>query len=331
MLKYIIKRILISILILFGVSVIIYALVRMMPGDYVTQKLASQISQGTVSQEDIDRFKALYGLSDSSFWGILKGYFGWLGNMLRGDLGNSFVYDGTPVGTVIFEHMGISFAIAFVSMIIEYIIAIPLGIRSATHQYGPLDYTITVLAMMGIALPSFFLGTLLIRIFYVDLGILPGGGMHTAGMDFTGFGRFLDSVKHLILPVGAFIILGVGGTMRFMRTNTLEVLNADYIRTARAKGLSEGRVVYKHVFRNTLIPLVTAFAGILPGMFGGAMITEEIFALDGIGRIAYKALNSADIPFIMGYNMFLAVLTVIGTFLSDIAYGLVDPRVKITK
>ena len=135
---------------------------------------------------------------------------------------------------------------------------------------------------------------------------------------------------HMTLPLLTVILLGIGGTMRYTRTNMLEVLNADYIRTARAKGLSEGKVIYKHAFRNTMIPIVTMLAGVLPGLFSGAIITEQIFDLPGIGNIALKATNSADIPFIMGYNMFLAFLSVVGVLLSDLMYMIVDPRVKLS-
>ena len=136
---------------------------------------------------------------------------------------------------------------------------------------------------------------------------------------------------HLILPISVSVILSIGGLMRYTRTNMLEVLNSDYIRTARAKGLSENKVIYRHAFRNTMIPLATLLAGILPSLFGGMMITEQVFGIDGIGRLAYQALREGDIPFVMGYNMFLAILTVIGTLLSDIMYSIVDPRVKLGK
>lgn len=335
MFKYIIKRVLLSILILFGVSLIIYILVRLMPSDYVDNKFHSQLMQGTVTQEDIDRMKALYGIGDSSFFGIIKGYFGWLGRMLRGDLGNSFIYNA-PVSKVIRENMWISFFIALVALVLEFVIAIPLGISSATHQYGVRDYTVTIIVMMGISLPSFFLAALLIKVFAVDLGWFPVQGIADAGASvpdsFLGkLSYFVDNLHHLVLPIFVLTVLSVGSLMRYTRTNTLEVLNADYIRTARAKGLSEGTVIYKHAFRNTLIPIVTLVAGIIPSLFGGAMITEEVFAIPGIGNLAYKATVGGDIPFIMGYNMFLAILTVLGTLLSDILYVIVDPRVKLLK
>lgn len=328
MFKYIVKRILLSVLILFGVSLIIYFLVRMMPMSYLDSQYSTQISLGTMTQEQVDAFKEMYGLADNSFLGILKGYFKWAGNMLRLDLGNSFVHK-QPVGKVIADHMWISFFIAFVAVILQFLIAIPLGITSATHQYSARDYSVTVITMIGISLPSFFFAALLIRVFASGLGWFPVSGQVSGGASYTGIAYYLDMLWHLVLPMVVLVVLSIGGLMRYTRTNMLEVLNSDYIRTARAKGLSEKKVIYVHAFRNTMIPLVTLLAGILPSLFGGAMITEEVFAIEGIGRLAYKALQQADLPFIMGYNMFLAVLTVIGTLLSDIMYAVVDPRVKL--
>jgi len=335
MLKYIIKRLLVSIIILIGVSLIIYAMVRMMPTDYVDQKFASQLQAGSITQEDVDHFKELYGIGDSSFSGIITGYLKWLGNMIKGDLGNSFKYN-KPVADVIKKHMWTSFAIALIATILQFIIAIPLGIVSATHQYSALDYVVTVLTMIGISLPTFFFAQVCIKFFASDLQLLPTGGLIDASKsyaeNFSGsIEKLGDMAVHLILPIFVSVILSIGGLMRYTRTNTLEVLNADYIRTARAKGLSEHKVIYKHVFRNTLIPLATLLAGILPGLFGGMMITEQVFSIPGIGLLAYDALMAGDIPFVMGYNMFLAILTVIGTLFSDIMYSIVDPRVKLGK
>ncbi len=331
MFKYIVKRILLAILILFGVSMIIYSLVKLMPVNFIDDKFSAQLNQGTIKQEEIDRMKELYGLSDNSFWGIVKGYFKWLGNVLKGDLGNSFKYED-KVSTVIFENMGISFGIAFVALILEFLIAIPLGVKAAVNQNGVIDYTSSVLAMIGTALPTFFFAAICIQLFSVQLGWFPiSGQQSTLPSTASGFTRFMDQVWHLILPIFIMVFLSVGSLMRYTRTNTLDVLNADYIRTARAKGLPENKVIYKHAFRNTLIPLVTLLAGTIPGLFSGAMITEQIFSIEGIGLKAYEALKAGDIPFIMGYNMFLAILTVLGTLLADLMYAVVDPRVKLTK
>jgi peptide/nickel transport system permease protein len=440
MFKYILKRIGLSIIILFGVSIIVYFLVRLMPTDYIETKFSAQIQQGTLTREDIDEFKKKYGLympdayvdihkadgvlagvtfqkdakqddyedfrdelltfeefyagkysceqenvflelkddgsymivdrndteapqtlavglfsasadgikmqegTDSfiskeeyrvatlgdKFMAVLSGYLSWLGNMLRGDMGESFYYM-KPVNQVISENMWISFFISLVALVLQFAIAIPMGITSATHQYSVRDYTVTVITMIGISLPSFFFAALLITVFSSWLGWFPSGGLVDASSSYVGIAHLLDMLHHLVLPMVVLVVLSIGGLMRYTRTNMLEVLNSDYIRTARSKGLSEKKVIYVHAFRNTMIPLMTLLAGILPSLFGGAMITEQVFGINGIGNLAYKALTNGDIPFIMGYNMFLAVLTVIGTLLSDLMYAVVDPRVKLSK
>lgn len=328
MFKYIVKRLAISILILFGVSILIYFIVRMMPADYIDQHTAVQVAQGQLTVEDVQRMKELYGIGDDSFGGIFKSYGQWLSKAVRGDLGISFVF-GQPVQEVISNYMWISFGISLVGLILNVLISIPLGIIAATKQYGKVDYTVTVLAMMGISLPTFFLAALLMRVFSIQLGWFPLQGLTDATRILSGAERILDSLHHLVLPMVTLVILSIGSLMRYTRTNMLEVLNSDYIRTARAKGLSEKVVIYKHAFRNTLIPIVTMLGGSLPGLFGGAMITETVYAIPGIGSTSYKAMQQGDIPFVMGYMMFLAILTVIGTILADISYAIVDPRVKL--
>ena len=331
MVKYVLKRIGLAIIVLIGVSLIIYFLINSLPVDFVTIKYGQQLTNGDITQEEFDRLKELFGVDDRSFFGILERYGKWMLGVLQGDLGISFKYD-RPVGDVIVENMGVSFGIAFAAYILEIIIAIPLGVKAATKQYGVLDYASNVLTMIGTALPTFFFAAICIQVFSVGLGILPVQGLHgTLPIGASGWSIFWDMVWHLIMPVGIMVFLSVGSLMRYTRTNTLEVLNADYIRTARAKGLSERKVIYKHAFRNTLVPLVTLLAGTLPTLFSGAMITEQMFAIPGIGNIAYTALKEGDIPFVMGYNMFLATLTVLGMLLADLMYAVVDPRVKITK
>jgi len=355
MIKYVIKRLALSVLILFGVSIIIYGLVRIKPGlDFIEAKYYAQIqldSTGEVARM-VEEQRELYGLTSP----IFEGYLTWLNHILHGEWGNSFIFsvstgeveylvddqgnpvldiDGNqltkPVSSsnvldIIKDKSRISFIIALIATILQFAIAIPLGITSATKQYGVVDYSVTVLAMMGISLPSFFFGALLLRIFSIQLGWFPYAGLTDPNSNLP---LLLDNLHHLVLPITVLVILSIGGLMRYTRTNMLEVLNADYIRTARAKGLSEHKVIYKHAFRNTLIPLVTIFAGILPGLFGGALITETIFSIDGIGQAAYRAVTQGDIPFVMAYNLFLSVLTVIGTLLSDLMYAVVDPRVKL--
>ena len=330
MLKYILKRLGLSILILLGVSLIIYTLIRCMPVSFIDDKIA-QLSQGgaTIPEETVQNMKKLYGLEDDSFKGIIKGYFNWLGNLCKFDFGTSFKY-GVPVTQVIKEHMGVSFAVALIATIFEFMIAIPLGVTAATHQYSIRDYVVTILVMIGISLPSFFFGQLLKDVFAMKLGWFPPSGILDATQSLSGGALILDYERHMFIPILTVVILSIGGRMRMTRTNMLEVLNSDYIRTARAKGLKEKKVIYKHAFRNTLIPLVTSLAGLLPSLFSGAIITEQVFDLPGIGNKAFQAMVAADIPFIMGYNMFLALLSVIGVLLADLMYAWVDPRVKLS-
>ena len=329
MIKYIAKRLAYAILILLGVSMIIYFLIRLMPVDFIQDKI-NAINQGgaTVSEETVQAMYQMYGLGDNSFLGILKGYFNWLAALARFDLGTSFVY-GLPVADVIFEHMGISFAIALIATIFEFMIAIPLGITAATHQYSLRDYIVTILVMIGISLPSFFFGQMLKDALALKLGWFPASGLIDATASYSGIAMLWDYARHIFIPILTIVILSIGARMRMTRTNMLEVMNSDYIRTARAKGLKESVVINKHAFRNTLIPLVTSLAGLLPSLFSGAIITEQVFDLPGIGNIALDAMNRGDIPFIMGYNMFLALLSVLGVLLADLMYGLVDPRVKL--
>ena len=329
MLKYIIKRLALSVFILLGVSLIIYVLIRCMPVNFIQQKIDAMNQGGaTIPEETVKIMLDLYGLGDDSVLGILKGYVNWLGSLCRFDFGTSFKY-GVPVIDVIKDHMGVSFAVALIATVFEFMIAIPLGITAATHQYSLRDYIVTILVMVGISLPAFFFGQVLKDLFAMKLGWFPPSGLVDATQSLTGAALFTDYLRHMFIPILTVVILSIGGRMRMTRTNMLEVLSSDYIRTARAKGLSERKVIYKHAFRNTMIPLVTTLAGLLPSLFSGAIITEQVFDLPGIGNIAFKAMMQADIPFIMGYNMFLALLSVIGVLLADLMYAVVDPRVKL--
>ena len=329
MLKYILKRLALSVLILLGVSMIIYVLIRCMPTSFIENKFASMNTSGSIDEDLLTTLKQLYGLEDDSFKGIIMGYLNWLWSVCKLDFGTSWKYS-EPVVNIIVTKMGVSFAVAAIATIFEFLIAIPLGITAATHQYSAVDYVVTVLVMIGISLPSFFFGQLLRDFFAMKLGWFPPSGLKTGSGDFGFFGAILDYAKHLFIPILTVVILSIGGRMRMTRTNMLEVMNSDYIRTARAKGLKEKTVIYKHAFRNTLIPLVTSLAGLLPSLFSGAIITEQVFNLPGIGNVAFKAMYEADIPFIMGYNMFLAMLSVIGVLLADLMYAVVDPRVKLS-
>lgn len=329
MLKYILKRLALSVLILLGVSLIIYVLIRCMPVSFIDSKIAEMSMNGaTIPEETVESMKALYGLEDNSFGGIIKGYLNWLGSLCRFDFGVSFKYN-VPVIDVIKDNMGLSFIIALIATVFEFMIAVPLGITAATHQYSIRDYAVTIMVMIGISLPSFFFGQILKNLLAMKLGWFFPSGLTDATQTLSGISLLWDYLRHLFIPILTVVILSIGSRMRMTRTNMLEVLNSDYIRTARAKGLKEKTVIYKHAFRNTLIPLVTSLAGLLPSLFSGAIITEQVFDLPGIGNLAFQAMSDGDIPFIMGYNMFLALLSVLGVLLADLMYAIVDPRVKL--
>ena len=326
--KYILKRILLSIVILFFVAFIIYALLRCLPTSYV-ENMARQKSMqpGSKSFEEwMAQLTAAYNMDK----GIVPGFFGWLGSMLRGDFGDSWRWT-VPVVKKFRDTVWLSFAMGGISFLIELLIAIPLGVIAATKQYSKSDYAISVIALAGISLPTFFFASLLKLLFSVKLGWFDLYGL--VGRNFnqlSAWGQFLDKAEHLIMPIAVLVVASMGSLMRYTRTNMLEVLNSDYIRTARAKGLSERKVIYHHAFRNTLIPIVTIVGGSLPGLFAGALITEQLFSIPGIGFASYQSMVSGDIPFSMFYLMFLAVLTLLGNLLADILYVVVDPRVRVS-
>lgn len=325
--KYIIKRLLWSVVILFIVSFLLYILMRSLPTSYLEQ-IARQKSQqpGSKSFEEwMQQLEATYGMDK----GIVPGFFAWLGKAVRGDFGDSWKYT-VPVTQKFKEVVGISFIMSFVVMILEIAISVPLGIIAATKQYSWQDNVISIVALAGISLPTFFTASLLKLVFSVKLQWFDLAGLVGRNHDILSpSGKNLDIALHLVLPILTLLIASIGAYMRYIRTNMLEVLNSDYIRTARAKGLSEGRVIYHHAFRNTLITLVTIWGTSLPGLFSGAMITEQLFSIPGIGYTSYQAMISGDIPFSMFYLVFIAVLTLIGNLLTDILYAVVDPRVRI--
>ena len=326
--KYVVKRILISIVILFFVGFIIYALMRCLPTSFI-ENMARQKSMqpGSKSFDDwMAQLNAMYNMDKS----IIPGYFSWLGTAIRGDFGDSWFYT-VPVLEKFNDCIWLSFVMGGIAFILEILIAVPLGVVAATKQYSRADYTISVIALAGISLPTFFFASLLKLVFSVKLGWFDLYGL--VGRDYAqldAWGQFCDKANHLVLPIVTLVIVSIGSTMRYTRTNMLEVLNADYIRTARAKGLSEHVVIYKHAFRNTLIPLVTIIGGSLPGLFSGALITETLFSIPGIGYISYQSMVAGDIPFTMFYLSFMAVLTLVSNLLTDIMYAVVDPRVRIS-
>lgn len=325
--KYILKRLLISVLILLLVALIIYALMRSLPTSYV-EAVARQKSQqpGAKSYEEwLNQLNEMYNMNGN----IFVGFWTWLTNVFQGNFGDSWHYT-VPVLDKFNDTIWVSFIMGAIAFFFEVIIAIPLGVIAATKQYSKTDYVVSIIALAGISLPTFFFASLLKLVFSVKLGWFALFGLTGRQHDMlsTG-GQILDYANHLVMPVVTLVVVSMGSLMRYTRTNMLEVLNADYIRTARAKGLSERKVIYHHAFRNTLIPIVTILGGSLPGLFSGALITETLFSIPGIGFASYHAMVAGDIPFSMFYLVFLALLTLVGNLIADVLYAVVDPRVRI--
>ncbi|MDM8533994.1 ABC transporter permease [Clostridiaceae bacterium HSG29] len=325
--NYIIKRLLISVVILFFVTLILYTIFRNIPTSFV-ESIARERANlpGSKSYSEwLNQLNAVYGMDK----GIFQGYLQWAQSAIQGNFGDSWKYN-IPVIQKFRETIWYSAALGGITFVLQIIIAVPLGILAARKQYSKTDYAITVVALIGISLPVFFFATILKLVFAIKLGwfdLYGTVGRYYYQLD--TFGKILDIGKHFVLPIIAIVLISIGGLMRYTRTNMLEVLNADYIRTARAKGLSEKRVINYHAFRNTLIPIVTIIGGSLPGLFAGSLITETLFGITGIGKTAYDAMVGGDIPFSMFYMSFLAVLTLLGTLIADILYAVVDPRVRI--
>ncbi len=325
--KFVLKRVLLSCVILVFVSMIIYAIMRCMPTSFVEQQaMALAQKPGAKSYDEwMAQLNAAYGLDS----GIIQGYFTWASKAIRGQFGDSWYYNQSVVSKF-WSVIWYSFALSLASFILEVVIAIPAGIVAARKQYSKTDYAVTVIALIGISLPSFFFATILKWIFSVKLGWFDLYGIVGRNhQTLSSFGQILDYAWHLVLPVATLTIVSIGSLMRYTRTNMLEVLNADYIRTARAKGLPESKVINYHAFRNILIPIVTLLGGTLPSLFSGALITETLFQIPGIGYTSYTCVLQGDIPFVMFYMLFSAVLILVGNLIADILYAVVDPRVRV--
>ena len=328
--KFIVRRVSLALVIVLLGSFIIYGVMRAMPTSFVEsmarqRAAASATVGGPTYQEWLDKLNASYHLDTN----IISGFISWLGGVVKGDFGESWKY-GVPVTQKFNEVIWHSVILNIITLILEVAICIPLGIQAARHQYSGFDYGITVFAMLCISLPTFFLATLLKFVFSIKLGWFDLYGLVGRNyQNLSNMGKFLDKVHHMILPVLTLAMLNIGGLTRYTRTNMLEVLNADYIRTARAKGLSERTVINRHAFRNTLIPLVSYMSYLIPSLFSGSMITETLYQIPGIGYISYDAMVAGDLPFTMFYSMFGLILTQISLMLADIMYAVVDPRVRV--
>ncbi len=313
--RYVVRRTVQMIPLFIGISVIIFLIIQAAPGGPETTLLATG---RFVSPEILAAYRTRLGLDQPLF----VQYFRWLGAALTGDLGYSYT-SAQPVLTMILERLPATIELMLSAYLLAALIALPLGVYSAIHKYSLLDYLGTGFSFLGIAMPVFWFGLILQLVFAVQLGWLPSSGRETVGD--TGL---VDQIKHLILPATVLSLLYIAGWSRYMRTSFLGVINSDFIRTARAKGLRERRVMLVHGLKNAAIPVVSIMALDVAGLFSGAVITETIFAWPGIGRLFIQSMYSRDYPLLMGIIMMGSIMVVLFNLVADIVYGWLDPRIS---
>lgn len=316
------KKFLWMLLILWGITVISFAVIHLAPGSPTDMQTSLNPLAGNTVRERLDE---LYGLNDP----LPVQYWNWLTRIVTLDFGNSLSSDSRPVMDKITERLPLTLGMNIASLILTLLIAVPIGIVCATKAGSFVDNALTVLVFIGFAMPSFWLALLLMLYFGIDLGWLPISGLTSLDYNsLSAWGKVQDVATHLFLPILVGTVGSIAGTSRFLRSSMLEVLRQDYILTARAKGLSSRRVIYKHALRNALLPVITILGLSVPGLIGGSVIIESIFALPGLGQLFYQAVLSRDYPLIMGNLVLGAVLTLAGNLLADIGYGLADPRIR---
>lgn len=315
MTAFLLKRLVQSLVLLVIVSIIGFTVLNLIPGG----PMAQYALDPGMTQEDMDRLAEQLGLN-RPLW---VQYFDWVWRLVQGDWGTSF-RDGNPVTTVIGRHIFATFLLMGSSTVIAIGIGTWIGIRGATHRYSAFDYAATIGAMVALSIPTFWFGLIGIYIFSLKLDWLPAGSMYTIGD-----GSVLNYLHHLIMPSVVLALVHIAIWSRFMRTATLDAISQEFVKTARAKGLSERRVIMKHVVGNALLPMITLAGVQLPSILTGALVTETVFTWPGMGRLFLDSLGYSDYPVVMGLLMFSAILTILGNLIADIVVALVDPRIRL--
>ncbi len=325
MLNYLIRRLAIAVLTLLLVTFVVYALIRHIPGTPLTTDPRMMDASKQISPAELERLNRLYGLDKPWY----QAYWVWLGNTVRGDLGKSIPQNNAPVTELIANRLGPTLLLSVTSLLLTYLLSIPIGLWSTSASGGVAERTLSTVLYMLYSLPAFVAALYLQLLFYVKLGWLP-----LYGMTSDGFGQMSlaqqawDLFLHSVLPITCFTYGSLAYYSRFIRANMQETIRQDYIRTARAKGLGPRTVLWKHAFRNTLIPLVTLVGLTLPGLLSGAVILEQIFVWPGMGRLYFEAIGQRDYDTIMGLTLMFSILTLLGQLVADILYAVVDPRVS---
>ncbi len=315
--NFILRRLVYAIPTLIGISIITFVIVRMAPGDPIR---LFTFGQRDITGEDIERLRHVYGLDKP----LPFQYVDWMISVLQLNFGQSFIYHQDAF-QLLLTRVPNTLQLAVVALVLQLLIGVPLGVIAALKRGSWIDGAIRVFGVAGHAIPQFWLGLVLIIVFAVQLRLLPSQEMLTVGKDVWDVA---DRVKHILLPAFVLSLTGIANYSRILRTETLDVLGQDFVRTAHAKGLHERTVVFVHALRNALIPVVTALGGILAALVGGALVVEQVFSWPGVGQFTFQAAIAKDYPIVQAATLFVSVLLVISYLLRDIAYALVDPRIK---
>jgi peptide/nickel transport system permease protein len=319
------RRLVLAVPLLIGITFISFMVIHLAPGEPVVLQNEEQIGTQLTPQAK-QALRELYGLDKP----LPVQYWNWLTRLVRLDFGRSLQPDAKPVLAKIGERLPITLFLNVVEMFIIIALAVPIGVLSATRQYSLFDKATTVFVFTGFATPDFWLALMLMILFGVQLGWLPISQLRSPNWEYMTFwGQQLDFLNHLILPIFVAVFGGLAGFSRYMRQSMLEVVRQDYIQTARAKGLGEEVVIGKHALRNALLPVVTILGLSVPGLIGGSVIIESIFAIPGMGQLMVQAVYARDYPVVMGNLVIVAVLTLVANLCADLAYGLVDPRIRL--
>ena len=324
MFGYALRRLILAIPLLIGITFVSFLVIHLAPGEPVENQSGES---GTQSDAKLrERLREIYGLDKP----LHVQYWNWVTRLARLDFGRSFSPDARPVLQKIGERLPITLLLNIVELMIIVALAIPIGVLSATRQYSTFDKVTTVFVFVGFATPDFWLALMLMILFGVQLGWLPISGLRSPTWEYLAFWKQQwDFVAHLALPILVATFGGLAGFSRYMRQSMLEVVRQDYIQSARAKGLPESVVIGKHALRNALLPIVTVLGLSLPGLIGGSVIVESIFAIPGMGQLMVQAVFERDYPVIMGNLVIVATLTLVANLIADLTYSLVDPRIRV--
>ncbi len=326
MLWYALRRLVLAVPLLIGITFISFLVIHLAPGDPTELQLGELSPESSAQAKQ--QLRELYGLDKP----IPVQYWIWLTRLVRLDFGRSFLPDGRPVLQKIGERLPVTLLLNLVEMAIILLIAVPIGVLSATRQYSRFDKVTTLFVFIGFATPDFWLALLLMILFGSQLGWLPISGLRDINWEYLSFWRQQwDFLSHLVLPITVATFGGLAGFSRYMRQSMLEVIRQDYIQSARAKGLPEKAVIGKHALRNAMLPIVTILGLSLPGLIGGSVIVESVFAIPGMGQLMVQSVFQRDYPVIMGNLVIVSVLTLLANLFADVAYGLIDPRIRVAR